>query len=254
MKSWLERQPPDTGHGFEVVAYLEKSGIDRGQAAEALAALLAESTADSGMIDEILRAIPWDRHVVASGMITDRQPTIQKQQRGKFGEVVHASILEQFDDMTVPVKRNRYSPAPNAPMHGIDIVALDKGAGGNERLVYAETKLRTGTDYGALTDAYGQLVEVSKRVIPARLAVDLAHAYKEDKDLFIRLLRAASGPIPTHFRIGEIFEKSAWSDAYLDSLDDIHRARGLDMAVDAVKISDLAPLVEESYRRVARHA
>lgn len=95
---------------------------------------------------------------------------------------------------------------------------------------------------------------MSKHATPARLAVDLAHAYKEDKDLFMRLLRAASGPIPAHFRIGAIFEKSAWSDAYLDSLDDIHRARGLDMAVDAVKISDLAPLVAESYRRVARHA
>ena len=218
-----------------------------------MAALLAESATDSRMISDILRAFPWDRRVGASAMISDRQPRKQRPQMGRFGEVLHAAILEQFDGMTVPVKRDRYNPAPDAPMHGTDIVALESNAGGDERLVYAETKLRTGADYGALADAYSQLVEASKHAIPARLAVDLAHMYKGDREMFMRLLRAASGPIPAHFRIGAIFEKSEWSAAYLDRLDDIHKAHGLDMAVDAVKIVGLAALVAESYRRVGGH-
>lgn len=218
-----------------------------------MAALLAESTADSGMISDILRAIPWDRRVVASSMIGDRQPREQRQRRGRFGEVMHAAILEQFDGMTVPVMRYRYDPSPDAPMHGTDIVALEKSAGGGERLVYAETKLRTVADYGALPDAYNQLAEASRHAIPAQLAVDLAHVYKGDRDMFMRLLKAASGPIPAHFRIGAIFEKSAWSAAYLDRLGDIHKVHGLDMAVDAVRIEDLAALASESYRRVAGH-
>ena len=254
VKRWLERQPPDAGRGFAVVAYLEKAGSDRELAAEAMAALWAESAADSGMISDILRAIPWDRRTVASSMISDRQPRKQRPQMGRFGEVLHAAILEQFDGMTVPVRRYRYDPAPDAPMHGTDIVALEKNADGGERLVYAETKLRTGADYGALPDAYSQLVDASRHAIPAQLAVDLAHVYKGDRDAFMRLLRAASGPIPAHFRIGAIFEKSAWSATYLDRLGDIHGAHGLDMAVDTVKIADLAALVAESYRRVAGHA
>ena len=218
-----------------------------------MAALLAESTADSGMISDILHAIPWDRRVVASSMIGDRQPRGQRRQKGRFGDVMHAAMLEQFDGMAVPVRRHRYDPSPDAPMHGTDIVALERNAGGRERLVYAETKLRTGADYGALPDAYNQLAEASRHAIPAQLAVGLAHVYKGDRDAFMRLLRAASGPIPAHFRIGAIFEKSAWSAAYLDRLGDIHKVHGLDMAVDAVRIEDLAALASESYRRVAAH-
>lgn len=254
MKGRLERQPADAGRGFAVAAYLEKAGSDRELAAEAMAALLAESAADSGMISDILRTIPWDRRVVASSMIGDRQPRGQRRQKGRFGEVLHPAILEQFDGMAVPVRRHRYDPAPDAPMHDTDIVALERNAGGGEWLVYAETKLRTVADYGALPDAYNQLAEASRHAIPAQLAVGLAHLYKGGRDTFMRLLKAASGPIPAHFRIGAIFEKSARSAAYLNRLGDIHKVHGLDMAVDTVRIEGRAAHASESYRRAGAHA
>ena len=95
---------------------------------------------------------------------------------------------------------------------------------------------------------------VTSGMIADRPAADLPRAYKRGMDVFKRLPKAASGPIPAHIRTGPVFEKPRRSAAHADRLNDIHEAHGPDMSVDAVRICRLAAPASESYRTVRSNA
>lgn len=160
-------------------------------------------------------------------------------------------MLEVFQGMTIVTKKCRYSPAPNAPMHGVDLVAIGAAEDGTgERIVYAEAKLRVERDGGALTRARAELARINDREIPESLTAEMARAYESDPGMFKRLVDVGLARKKVHCRIGAIFEESAWSDSHLDRLDRVHDPDELDIAVDIARIKALRRLVRESYGRV----
>ena len=253
MDEWLERLPPVAGHGLAVARYAEKAGWGESGAVDTMARLLADSTASPDLVDRLVQETGWSRQRVWDVMVAKRQPTGERQQGGRFGEVLHAAILEEFDGMTVLVKRHRYAAAPNAPLYGLDIVALgrvDGGGDGAERIVFAETKLRNAGGGSALTEAYDQIDKICSETLPSRLAADMELLHCRDTVALERLLQAIGRADPVHFRIGAIFEASQWSDSYLDGVDRRHGDSDLDVAVDIVTIGMLGDLVRESYLQV----
>ena len=218
-----------------------------------MAQLLAASTADDETAGAIAVELGWSKKRVRDSLVTGRQPDDEGQKMGKFGEVIHAEILEEFQGMAVVTRRYRYNPAPNAPVHGVDLIALAAiGGGQGERIVYAETKLRTVRDGGALVKARAGLAKISGgRRLPASLVAEMERLRTGDPDMFKRLVRAARKQKESRYRIGAVFEESAWSDSYLDGLDRAHVPGEFDMTVDVVKIGSLRGLVLESYRMVA---
>lgn len=252
MKGWLTRRP-DGGpaRSFGTATYVEKEGWDSAGAPEIMARLLAASTASDGVVKAVAGHGGWDEDKARDALVVERQPEGEGQSLGKFGEVLHAEILEAFQGMTVVAKKYRYNPAPDAPMHGADLIAVGAvGGGAGERIVYVETKLRTVRDGQALVRARAGLARISGRPLPASLAVELNRLHKGDPAMFRRLARAALVIKNPHFRIGAVFEESAWSDSYLDRLARDHDPDEFDMAVDIVRIGALRDLVRESYKRV----
>ena len=253
MKKWLERLPPDTGRSLAVARYAEKVGWSKSGVAVTMARLLADGTASPELADRLVREAGWSRQRVWDALVAKRQPAMERQQGGKFGEVLHAAILEEFDGMTVLVRRYRYTTAPDAPLHGLDIVALgrvgDKDDGA-ERIVFAETKLRNVGGSSALIEAYDQIDKIGAEILPSRLAADMELLMGSNTGVLERLLQAIRRADPVHFRIGAIFESSAWSDSHMDGIDRKHAGSDLDVAVDVVTIGMLGDLVRESYLRV----
>ena len=253
MKDWLAQQSGASGHGFGTEAYAEKKGWAAAGAPAIMARLLATSTADDETAGAIAEELGWSKKRVRDSLVTGRQPDDGGQRMGKFGEVLHAGILEEFQGMAVVTKRYRYNPTPNAAVHGVDLIALAAiGEGQGERIVYAETKLRTVRDGGALIKARTGLAKINDgRGLPPSLVAEMERLRTGDPRMFRRLVSAARRQKESRYRIGAVFEESAWSDSYLNGLDRAHDPGEFDMTVDVVRIKSLRGLVLESYKMVA---
>lgn len=253
LNDWLERLPSSAERSFAVSHYAERVGWSEAGAAGMMARLLVDSSASPELADRLMVDLGWSRQRVMDELASMRQPTGKTQQSGKFGEVLHAAILEEFDDMDILSMRYRYILAPNAPLHGPDIVAL--GRVGNddtddERIVVAETKLRNAGGRAALSDAYDQISKMDKRLLGSTLTGYMETLRGSDEDLLRRLLQAIKRADPVHFRIGVIVESSQWSDSHLDGVGDRNENDDFDMAVDVVAIGMLDDLVHEAYIEV----
>lgn len=255
MRRWLMRRPCTAQYGFGVEAYVEKTRWEDAGGAEIMARLLAVATASSETVKAVAEMVGWSEEEVEDEFVVKRQPGHEAQKKGKFGEVLHAAILETFHHMVVATKRHMYNPAPGAPVHGIDLVALGEIEGTHdERIVYAETKLRTAQDRSALIRARADLARVNREDVPVSIAAEAERLRKSDPALFERLVNAALERKKAQYRIGAVIEESQWSDSLLSSLDRVHDPDELDMVVDIVKIGSLHDLVLESYSKVGRVA
>lgn len=239
---------------FGTTFYVEGRGWAAASAPVIMARLLAESTASDDEVVDTARELEWSAEEVRDVRVAKMQPTNEKQKKGKFGEILHAEVLKSFQGMTVVSEKYKCNPAPNASVHGIDMIALAGASGGDggkgEHIVYAETKLRTVRDAGALVRAYEALAEIGDDKFSESLVAEMGRLYKGEPNMWKRLISAARRQEDNHYRIGVIIEKSEWSNRYLDSLARRHDPSKIDMAVDIVRIRSLRGLVQESYRRV----
>lgn len=257
MKEWLTMSVEDRLHPFAVATYAEKVGWASAGAADEMAALLAKSTTSPEVVEHMSRRVGWDKGKARSRYVAERQPTRGTAKKGKFGEVLHEAVLEQFCGMLVICRRYRYmySPSPDTPPPGLDIIALAPLADGGEVIVYAETKLRTGTGGGsALADALRQLAETQGVDDPPSLKSTMQYLRDADPLLYKRVLRAvANKNCRPHHRVGGILEAKHWSDAHLRQLKGVYDGiRDMILTVDVVKISSLDALIEESYSNAGR--
>ena len=253
MKEWLSRSVESRAYPFVVATPVEKVGWANAGAASEMASALDDSTASVEFIERMSRRGGWDVDGARSAHIAEMQPDNDNVKKGKFGEVLHGAILEQFCGMVVICHRYRYSPDPNISPPGMDIIALvPQGAGGSERAVYGETKLRTGADGNVLGKALGQLEKSQSDNDPPSLKSTLQALSDADPPLFDRVMQAAGDNAPDpHYRIGVIFEARYWSDIQLGRIKS-SRVRRINLEVDIVKIESLGGLIEESYSKVGR--
>lgn len=206
VKYWLEAKPDRAMHGFRVANYEEAEGGWRATgAASDMARLLEENTVSPGLLKDALRHSGWDEERVRNALGAKQQPKGEAQQKGKFGEVLHADLLERFCGMIIPVKKHRYNPSPGASPHGIDIVALGcPGPGKGERIVYAETKLRKKIDSATLAEACKALAKAGSDDTPKSLLAVMETLRSSDAGLYKRVMVAGLGKDKPYFRIGAI--------------------------------------------------
>lgn len=209
----------------------------------------AGSTASPELADRMVLYLDRSEQRVRDTLIAKRQPTHERHQKGKFGEVLHTAILEKFEGMDILVNRYRYHSTPNAPLHGLDIVALD-GRGDDERIVFAETKLCNANGASAIVDAHAQVARIAGESLPSQLVAYMETLRGFDEGLLGRLLRAVERGHQAHFHIGAIVEASMWSDSHLDAVSRMQAGSDLDVAIDVVTIGMLGDLVRESHLRV----
>ena len=255
MKKWLSQSIEKDAYPFVVATYAEKIGWVSAEAADGMAALLAESTASQDLLERMSRRRGWDENKARSRYIVERQPTSDILRKGKFGEVLHGAILEEFCGMTVICHRYRYSPSPNISPPGLDIIALMPQADGDgERIVFVETKLRLNADARTLVNALAQLAKEQGVSEPQSLKSTLQVLSAADPRLYERVLQAVGSEAhKPHYRIGAVVEAKSWSNASLRQLKSIpDRMQDMCFAVDVVKINALGDLIKESYVRVRR--
>ena len=210
---------------------------------------MGENTASPDLAKDAVLYSGWDEARVHRALASSRQSAGEVQGRGKFGKVLHGGLLERFCDMIMPVKKYRYSPSPGASRHGIDIIALGKPApDGNERIVYAETKLRSKADPSALLAAHKSLAAAGSEDVPPSLKVTMEILREGSEEMYKRVMNASLGNAEAHFRIGAAVERPSWTDSQLGGLKRAQDAKGPDLGVGVVRIGGLDELVGESFR------
>lgn len=250
MKGWLARHSGGSGRGFDTHICAEKADWKSAGAPEIMAKLIADGTAGDEAVKAVAGQPGWDEKGARDALVAKRQPKNEGQRMGKFGEALHAGMLVEFHGMTAVSQKYRYNPAPSAPVHGADLIAIGAaGNGSGERIVYAETRLRTVRDGEALAGARAEPARIGGQDLPATPASELERLREGGPGMFVRLAAAALARKNAHCRIGAAFEESAWSDSYLDRLDRAHSPAELDMTVDVVKIGALRALVREPIKR-----
>ena len=254
MKEWLALSVEGASYPFVVSMYAEKVGWASAGGAGEMAVLLDESTASPEFIERMSDRIGWDKAKARSSYIAEMQPTNDSVKKGKFGEVLHGAILEQFCGMVVVHHRHRYSPDPDTSPPGLDIIALKPRDGGSgEVIVYAETKLRINADSGVIAKALGQLARTGGVNEPPSLKSTLQALSSADPLLLNRIIAAVDDrESKPHYRIGVVLETKHWSDSYLRRIKDDPIVQRMDMAVDVVQIDALGDLIKESYANVGR--
>lgn len=252
MKQWLSRAVETRSYPFVVDTYIEKIGWTSAGVASEMGALLSESTASRKLIDRVSGIRGWNKKRAKTICIVEMQPDNDNVKKGKFGEVLHGAILEQFCGMVVACHRYQYSPDPNVSPPGLDIIALAPHDGGKgDRIVYAETKVRLNADGGALGKALGQLLKVRHKNLPGSLKTTMHALISTNPLLFERVVRATGVGAPNpHYRIGAIFEAKIWSDSQLRQIVNKYDKQCMNLTVDVVKIDALESLIKESYDKV----
>ena len=249
MKKWLSQSIEKDAYPFVVATYVEKIGWASVDAADGMAALLAKSTVSQELLERMSRRRGWDENKARSRYIVDRQPTSDMLRKGKFGEVLHGAILEEFCGMTVICHRYRYSPSPNISPPGLDIIALVPQADGDgERIVFVETKLRLNAGARTLVNALTQLAREQGVDEPQSLKSTLQVLNVADPRLCERVLQAVDSEAhKPHYRIGAVVEAKSWSDTGLRQLKNIPDGmQDMCLAADVVKINALGDLIKES--------
>lgn len=182
-----------------------------------------------------------------------RPSTIQLE-RGDFGEMLACEVLENFQLVTIPVRKVRYQIHADQSLVGADVVALELDGGDIASLHFGEAKLRTTADTAAGRDAHAQLqtwLEDDFAEILMFIGTRLSESDRGLYDAFIRYL-SQQDRFHDRYHILLIWEAAQWTDSVVtgipappDQLDPLR--------VRVTRISDLAQLVDDTYNDVRDH-
>lgn len=251
MKQWLERSSIDQTYLFDFIIYTEKTEWKKTTIPKFIANFLEENTVEQDFMDEISRIVNWDKDKVYQSFVTEFQPSTDSLRKGKLGEILHGEILIEFYDIDFPIKKYQYQLTPNTSLHGTDLIGFRLVDGKVESIFYVETKLRTNRDRQALPEAFQGIIKARDETIPSYLKFILKQLYKTDTNLFTKFLEYGMEISPTdHFRIGAIFEDSAWDKIYFDDLTAVYDRSISNLTVDVIKIKSLNELVKASYKEL----
>lgn len=252
LKEWVDVNSPESEFPFKIIEYLESNSIKE-SIPEIFSKLLQENTVDNEFLKDLAKKPNWNWEKVQSFFVIQSQPTNDNLKKGKFGEVCHGQILEEFYDYIIPIKKFQYQFTKGQSPTGTDMVAIKMGEGKISELCYVETRLRTSDDYAAVSGAFNEIIQGRKERINSVIKFILKELFKIKHELYDLLTEYGIETAPKDkFRIGAIFEKDIWRPKHLENLRDVMQGSTLDLTVDVIKINNLEKLVNDSYEKVSK--
>ena len=252
LKEWFTAVCPKIIFPFKTIEYVETNSWNN-STADFLSALIRENTVDEEFLKYMKKKLKWDWKKIYTTFVIESQPSHDNLKKGKFGEIFHGQILEEFYNYVIPVKKFQYQFNRNQSLTGTDIIVIKIKEAKITEICYVETKLRTSSDYSAISEAYDEIIQSKGSSMDSTLKFILKELYKTDKILHSQLTEFIGEM--THddkFRIGAIFEKKIWRQRYIEKLNDCMQELDLDLTVDIVKINNLKELVNNSYKAIGK--
>jgi hypothetical protein len=216
-----------------------------------MAELLRDAALSPTLLQGLARRLGWSE---VERIVGEQQPTISKMQRGRFGEVLTAAVLEQQHGYTIPVRKLRFHLTPNQSLPATDVLALKLGPRGSiTEVCYVESKLRTVSDHAAVIAGSSQLLEDQRARLPS-IVMFVASRLDDGRspllNAFLDYLadRREGRPSDT-FALGLCWDSDIWTEAHLRSLE--QDGPDLDLlTVYAMRLQELRTLTDEVFELI----
>ena len=215
-----------------------------------LAEMLRNARFNPAFLQEVASYLGW--RSVADAVQTST-PIQTNGRRGVFGEALVCDLLEEFEGYLVPVKKFQFAITRGQSLPGTDALALKLSADGEiSEACFVESKLRTGSSTLAAVEGYAQLKADHSKSIPDILMFVAARLWERGDPLapvLMRYMRSRSQtPDVDTFRLGLVWEESAWTETVLRNLEDA--SVDVALGVHAVRVSGLGALTESVFAAI----
>jgi hypothetical protein len=250
LTDWLENQPrnPNPYKGFLVADILEKEAISS-HVKTYLNEMQKAEYCDLNFYRSMVKVLGWEK--THQRLVEDHIPTLERVQRGDFGEALSNAILEEFYGYSIPVRKLRYKIRGNQTLPGTDSIAIKLNAEGViTEVCFIESKLRTIPDNQVAVEAHEQLQEDYNSQLPLLLKFIAARLFDRNSPLFDPFTQYMGDRSDTRdkdtFLISLCFDLPCWNEKVLETLED----RPVDLprlSAHAIRIINLRQLSDEVF-------
>ncbi|MHB8603271.1 MAG: Hachiman antiphage defense system protein HamA [Nitrosotalea sp.] len=251
LSEWLENKPRAKASAkFDVIDYLEKPSRNDEIIKNDLSKIFFQNTLDYDYLKKLSESIGWER--TKKEFIEGTIPKKKNMKRGRFGEMLSSSILEEYHGYAIPIHKLQYTITSGQSLPGTDLIAIKKNDSEITEMCFVESKLRTTSNTKAITEGYLQLEKDKHGGIPAMLKFVMARlADKKDPllQLFINYLILRTDSRDT-FRVVAVYDKKHWSETSLTNLDQEITSIRHKLVIDVVQMEDLQKVVEAFYNSI----
>lgn len=249
ISEWLEykHRKGNTGFKFDVIDYVEKPVKTNDMITKDFGKIFVQNTIDYDYLKKLSGSIGWEK--TKNEFILNTASKKKNMKKGRFGEMLSGSILEEFHKYSIPIHKLRYAITTDQSMPGTDLIAIKRNDNEILEMCFVESKLRTTSNTSAITEGYLQLENDIHGGIPAMLKFVMSRLYDKGDpllQLIINYLISRTDSKDT-FRIVATCDKKHWSEKSLTNLDDEINNFKHKLVVDIIQMEDLKTKVEECY-------
>jgi hypothetical protein len=250
LAEWLTARlrEPATYESFETVDATEREVCSDGHR-DHLARLLQASALDPDFVRDLSRLAGWDAALAA---LESRLPAQPRARRGRFGEVLAAAALNEFDGYVVPVEKARYVVTGGQSQPATDALALRIDTIGEvSEVCFVEVKLRTTADMAAPMEGARQLAADYAKKIPDIVTFAAARLHERSDPLyepFMRYFASREADLRDTFCLTAVYDTCHWRETALTNLDDDQQEIA-PLRVVAMRLAELRALVDDVFER-----
>lgn len=215
-----------------------------------LISLLRSERFDPAFLEAMASELGWED--VKNLILNPEVRTITTGKRGEFGEILIGSMLEQFHEYSIPVRKLRFKLTSGQTLPATDVLALKLDAeGAIVEVCFVESKLRTESDTMAAVDGFNQLKKDYESRLPDILKFVAARLHDRRDPLF-NAFRAYMGDRRDTkerdtFRLSLCWDCEHWSERALENLQE----NGVDspkLVVHVIQLKRLRELTDGLFR------
>jgi len=249
LENWLEHsQRPKSSLNFNVIDITEKDGRNLKTVNEIFVNIFLDNTISYDLLEKISSKIGWKE--TFEKFISPRLSKVKNMKKGKFGEMLEGTVLEEFFNFVIPIKKWRYSITSDQSLPSTDILAIRKDESKITEISFVECKL-TGTDNKKLiAKAYEQLMDDQAKGFPQILSFIIARLFEQKNPLAEWFIDYCLEKYRTSdsYRVCAVFDEQKWDEKSLENLSDIVTKSTPNLTVDVITIESLDNVVEEVYK------
>ncbi len=253
LEEWLASadRTPAPYHDFEVVDVAEIAEPSD-EVLEHVSDLLRDARVDPAFFRAAAQTLGW---AAVEEWLNDAVPVELTARRGQFGEVLSASVLEEFHGYVVPVHKLWYAVTAGQSLPSTDIlaIALDDDSQAIKEVCLIEVKLRTVASTNTATMAYRQLQNDYGKRLPdiLRFVAQRLHERGDAllKPFLIYLARRDDVDELNTFRLFLVQDDAVWSETTLTNLND-EPVELDELTVHVVRLAALKDLTDAVFRGI----
>ena len=249
LEEWLEYvQREDTSFRFKVNNINEKKNRDTDKINQIFGSIILDNIVGYDTAKKISEKIGWNRTV--ERFVSPRISKINNMKKGKFGEMLESTVLEEFFDFVIPIKKWKYAITSDQSLPSTDIVAIKKNDSDVTEISFVESKLTTGDSKRPISEAYKQLVENRDKGFSEILDFIILRLHDEQSplaEMFIEYCFKKDTRNDT-YRVAVTCDTDKWDDKSLKKLDTIPKPMS-DLTIDVIRIKTLETIVNGVYKK-----